>query len=73
MSKHNGRHFADDIFKLISLNDDWYILIKLKFVAKGLFTNMPVLGKIMARIVAIIWTLVACCTDENLCVSGSMP
>ena len=52
MSKHNGRHFADDIFKLISLNDGWYILIQtlLKFVAKGLFTNMPVLGKIMARI-----------------------
>ena len=35
--KQNGRHFADDIFKCISLNENGWIPIKmsLKFVPKG--------------------------------------
>ena len=45
----NGRHFADDIFKFISLNEDVLILIKnsLAFVSKGSIYNIPALVQIM--------------------------
>ena len=38
----NGRHFADDIFKCIFLNEDVWILIKisLKFIPNGPFNNI---------------------------------
>ena len=38
----NGRHFADDIFKCIFLNEDVKVLIKisLKFVPKGPINNI---------------------------------
>ena len=41
----NGRHFADDIFKYIFLNEKIWILIKfsLKFVPKGPFDSNQVL------------------------------
>ena len=41
----NGRRFADDIFRCISLNEKFCILIKmsLKFVPKGPFDNNPAL------------------------------
>ena len=47
---HNRRHFADDIFKCIFLNENVWILIKisLKFVPKGLINNIPALVQIMA-------------------------
>ena len=46
----NGRHFADDIFKCISLNEKAWISIKIpvKFVPKGPINNNPALVQIMA-------------------------
>ena len=46
----NGRHFADDIFRCIFVNEKFYILIKisLKFVPKGSIDNTPALVWIMA-------------------------
>ena len=46
----NGRHFADDIFKCILLNQDVWISIKisLKFVPKVPINNIPALIQIMA-------------------------
>ena len=46
----NGRHFADDIFKCISLNENVWISIEisLKFVCKGSINNIPALVQIMA-------------------------
>ena len=48
--RQNGRHFADDIFKCIFLNENVSIAIKisLKFVPKGPINNIPALVKIMA-------------------------
>ena len=48
--RQNGRHFADDTFKPIFLNETIRILIKisLKFVPKGLINNIPALVLIMA-------------------------
>ena len=45
-----GRHFADDICKLISLNENVWIPIKisLKFVPEGPINNIPLLVQIMA-------------------------
>ena len=41
--RQNGRHFADDIFKCIFLNEGVWISIKisLKFVPKGPIDNIP--------------------------------
>ena len=43
--KQDGRHFADDIFTCIFLNENAWILIKisLKFVSKGPINNIPAL------------------------------
>ena len=48
--RQNGRHFADDIFKCIVLNENVSISIKfsLKFVPKGPINNIPALVQIMA-------------------------
>ena len=48
--RQNGRHFADDIFKCIFLNENDWILIKiaLKFVPHGLINNIQALIQIMA-------------------------
>ena len=48
--KQNGRHFADDIFSCIFLNENVLIPIKfsLKFVPKGPINNIPALVQIMA-------------------------
>ena len=48
--RQNGRHFADDIFKCIFLNENVSSAIKisLKFVPKGPINNIPALVKIMA-------------------------
>ena len=45
-----GRHFPDDIFKCIFVNDNVliWIQISLKFVRKGLINNIPSLVQIMA-------------------------
>ena len=47
--RQNGRHFADDIFKCIFLNENVWISIKisLKFVPKGRINNIPSLVQIM--------------------------
>ena len=61
--RQNGHHFADDIFKCISLNENvWiWITISLKFVPKGQINNFPTLvqtinGLVFSRRQAIIWT-----------------
>ena len=48
--RQHGRHFTDDIFKCIFLNEDIWISIKisLKFVPKGPINNIPALVQIMA-------------------------
>ena len=48
--KQNGRHFTDDIFKCIFLNENNWISLKisLKFVPKGPINNIPALVQIMA-------------------------
>ena len=48
-SLRHGRHFADDIFKCIFLNENVWISIKisLKFVPKGPINNIPALVQIM--------------------------
>ena len=48
--RQNGRHFADDIFKSIFLNENVWIpiTISLKFVPKGPINNIPALVQIMA-------------------------
>ena len=47
----NGRHFADDTFKRILLNENVRVSIKisLEFVSKGPINNIPALVQIMAR------------------------
>ena len=48
--RQNGRHFADDIFECIFLNENVWISIKisLKFVPKGSISNIPALVQKMA-------------------------
>ena len=48
--RQNGRHFADDIFKRIFLNEYVWIPIKIsmKFVPKGPINNIPALVQIVA-------------------------
>ena len=43
--RQNGRHFADDMFKCIFLNENIWILIEisLKFVPQGPINNIPAL------------------------------
>ena len=50
MPGQKGRHFADDTFKRILLNEYATISIKisLKFVPKRLMNNIPALVQIMA-------------------------
>ena len=47
--RQNGRHFTDDIFKYIFLNENVWIPVKisLKFVPKGAINNIPALVQIM--------------------------
>ena len=49
-SRQNGRHFPDDMFKCIFLNENVWITIKvsLTFVPKGPINNIPALIQIMA-------------------------
>ena len=48
--RHDGRHFADDIFKCIFLNENVWIPIKMSptFVPKGPNNNIPAMVQIMA-------------------------
>ena len=48
--RQNGRHFADDTFKSIFVNENVRILIEIspKFVPKGLIDNIPALVQMMA-------------------------
>ena len=49
-ARQNGRHFADDMFKCIFVNENVWIPIKisLKFVPQGPINNIPALVQIMA-------------------------
>ena len=48
--RQNGRHFSDDIFKWIFLNENAWISINisLKFVPRGPINNIPTLVQVMA-------------------------
>ena len=48
--RQDGRHFTDDIFKCIFLNENVWIpnKISLKFVPKGPINNIPAMVEIMA-------------------------
>ena len=48
--RQNCRHFPDNIFKCIFLNENILIsiTISLKFIPKGAINNIPALGQIMA-------------------------
>ena len=48
--KQNGRHFTDDVFKYIFLNEKFGISIQtsLKFVPKGPIDNKSALVQVMA-------------------------
>ena len=48
--RQKGRHFTDDIFKCIFLNENVWMMVKssLKFVPKGVINNIPALVYIMA-------------------------
>ena len=48
--RQNGRHFADDVFKYIFMNENVWISFKisLKFVPKGRINNNSALVQIMA-------------------------
>ena len=48
--RQNGRHFADNTFKHISLNENVWVSIKisLKFVPKGPINDIPALVQIMS-------------------------
>ena len=48
--RQNGRHFPDNIFKWIFLNENIWISINisLKFVPRGLIDNIPTLVQVMA-------------------------
>ena len=48
--RQNGRHFPDDIFKWIFLNEHVWISINisLKFVPRGPINNIPTLVQVMA-------------------------
>ena len=76
--RQDGRHFADDIFKCIFLNENFLIVIKisLKFVPKGPINNIPTIGSdnclAPARLQAIIWTNDDEFTDAYMHHSASM-
>ena len=46
----NGRHFANNIFKCIFMNEEFYILfrISLKFVSKGGIDDSSTVVRVMA-------------------------
>ena len=48
--RQHGRHFPDDVFKCIFLNENIWIPIKIssKFVPEGSISNIPALVQIMA-------------------------
>ena len=50
LGQQNGRHFPDDIFKWIFLNENVWISINipLKFVPRGPINNIPILVHVMA-------------------------
>ena len=56
--RQNYRHFTDDIFKYIFVNENVWISLKisLKFVPKVRIDSIPALVQIMAWCQAIIWT-----------------
>ena len=73
--KQNRRHFPDDIFKWIFLNENVYILIRisLKFVPKVPINNIPAdNGLAPARRQAIIWTNYGYFTSAYMRLSASM-
>ena len=62
----NDRHFADDIFRCIFVNEKICILIKITL--KGPIANNPELVKIMAwhRIGPIDWRIYAALVEDEL-------
>ena len=57
--RQHGRHFADDTFKRIFLNENVIIAIKisLKFVPKGLINNIPALVQATSHYLKQWWLI----------------
>ena len=76
--KQNGHNFTDNIFKSISLDENFLILntISLKYVPYGLIDNMAALVQIMAwhrtGHKPLIEPMLVCCTDAYMLHSASM-
>ena len=79
--RQNGRHFADDTFKRIFLNDNVRLSIKisLNFVPNGPIINIPALVQIMAwrRLgdkplseIMLVSLLTHICVTRPQCVNG---
>ena len=82
--RQDGRHFADDIFKCIFLNENVWILIKisLKFVPWGPINNIPALVLIMAWCwpgdkplsrPMMVRLLMHLCVTRPQCISAGLP
>ena len=62
--RQNGRHFADDIYKCIFLNENVWISIKisLKFVLRGSINNIPVVSEACTHYVIDVVSSLRCLT-----------
>ena len=49
-SRHNGRHFEEDVFKCVFFHENWFTFchVSLKFVSRSLIDNILALVQIMA-------------------------
>ena len=75
--RQNGRHFLDDIFKCIFLNENVWIVpkISLNFIPEVRINNIQAFsnnGLALTRWQAIIWTNDGWFTDTCMCHSASM-
>ena len=76
--RQNDDHFTDDIFKCISLNENFQILneISPKYVPPGLIDNMAELVQIMAWCPTgdkpLSELMLVCCTDTYIGHSASL-
>ena len=62
--RQNGRHFPDDIYRYIFVNDFFLISISLKFTPKGPIDNDPALVKI--NVDPIPWRKYAALWEDEL-------
>ena len=74
--RQNGRHFLDDIFKCIFLNESVWISIEISLVPKGPINNKSSIGSdnglAPTRRQAIFWTNAGLFIDTYMRHSASM-